>query len=104
VYKHVLGGGFGRRGSTQDYVRQAAAIAKQFPGVPIKMIWSREEDLTHDFYRPIAQCKMAAGLDASGNLTGLQIRVSGQSINAFPPRTTSRTGRTAGSCRACGRS
>ena len=83
AYNHGLGGGFGRRGSTQDFVRQGAAIAKQFPGVPIKMIWSREEDLTHDFYRPIAQCRMAAGLDASGNLTGLHIRVSGQSINAF---------------------
>jgi isoquinoline 1-oxidoreductase beta subunit len=77
VYKHVLGGGFGRRGSTQDYVRQAAAIAKQFPGVPIKMIWSREEDMTHDFYRPISQCKLAAGIDASGKLVGMHVRVSG---------------------------
>src|SRR5205814_7737240 len=53
VYKHTLGGGFGRRGGAQDYVRQATAIAKQLPGVPIKLIWSREEDMTHDFYRPI---------------------------------------------------
>jgi len=83
AYNHGLGGGFGRRGSTQDFIRQGAAIAKQFPGVPVKMIWSREEDLTHDFYRPIAQCKMAAGLDAGGNLVGLHIRVSGQSINAL---------------------
>ena len=66
VYKHDLGGGFGRRGGTQDYVRQAVAIAKQFPGVPIKMIWSREEDMAHDFYRPISQCKLAAGLDDAG--------------------------------------
>src|SRR6267154_694545 len=66
VYKHVLGGGFGRRGGAQDYVRQATAIAKQLPGVPIKLIWSREEDMSHDFYRPISQCRMAAGLDASG--------------------------------------
>ena len=64
VYKHDLGGGFGRRGGTQDYVRQAVAIAKQFPGMPVKMIWSREEDMTHDFYRPISQCRLAAGLDA----------------------------------------
>jgi isoquinoline 1-oxidoreductase beta subunit len=83
AYNHALGGGFGRRGGTQDYVRQAAAIAKQFPGVPVKMIWSREEDQAHDFYRPIAQCKLSAGIDQSGNLAGLHIRVSGQSINAY---------------------
>jgi isoquinoline 1-oxidoreductase beta subunit len=83
VYKHDLGGGFGRRGGTQDYVRQAVAIAKQFPGVPVKLVWSREEDQAHDFYRPISQCKLSAGLDESGNLVGLHLRVSGQSINAY---------------------
>src|SRR5206468_7540025 len=83
VYKHTLGGGFGRRGGAQDYVRQAVAIAKQFPGTPIKMIWSREEDLAHDFFRPISQCKMTAGLDANNRLTGVHLRISGQSINAF---------------------
>jgi isoquinoline 1-oxidoreductase beta subunit len=82
VYKQDLGGGFGRRGGNQDYTRQAVAIAKQFPGVPIKLIWSREEDMAHDFYRPISQCRLAAGLDESGKLVGLQLRVSGQSINA----------------------
>jgi len=83
VYKHDLGGGFGRRGGTQDFTRQAVAIAMQFPGVPVKMTWSREEDLQHDFYRPISQCKLTAGLDESGKLTGLHMRISGQSINAF---------------------
>ncbi len=83
VYRHDLGGGFGRRGGTQDFVRQATLIAKQFPGVPVKMIWSREEDMGHDFYRPISQCKLAAGLDDKGALVGLHVRVSGQSINAF---------------------
>jgi isoquinoline 1-oxidoreductase beta subunit len=83
VYKHPLGGGFGRRGGAQDYVRQGTAIAKQFPGVPIKLIWSREEDMTHDFYRPISQCRLEAGLDDAGKLVGLHVRVSGQSINAF---------------------
>jgi isoquinoline 1-oxidoreductase subunit beta len=82
AYRLDLGGGFGRRGGTQDYTRQATEIAKQFPGVPIKLIWSREEDQAHDFFRPISQCKMSAGLDAAGNLTGLHVRVSGQSINA----------------------
>ena len=82
VHRHDLGGGFGRRGGTQDYVHQAVAIAKEFPNVPIKLIWSREEDQAHDFYRPISQCRLSAGLDADGNLTGLHVRVSGQSINA----------------------
>jgi isoquinoline 1-oxidoreductase beta subunit len=83
VYRHDLGGGFGRRGGPQDYVHQAVAIAQQFPDVPVKMIWSREEDMAHDFYRPISQCRASAGLDADGNLIGLHVRVSGQSINAF---------------------
>jgi isoquinoline 1-oxidoreductase beta subunit len=90
VYRHDLGGGFGRRGGNQDYVRQAVDIAKQFPGVPVKMVWSREEDMGHDFYRPISQCKLAAGLDDKGALVGLHLRISGQSINAFsnPERIT----------------
>jgi isoquinoline 1-oxidoreductase subunit beta len=83
VHKLDLGGGFGRRGGTQDYTRQAVAIAKQFPGVPVKLIWSREEDQAHDFYRPISQCKLSAGLDESGRLLAMHIRVSGQSINAW---------------------
>ena len=82
VHKHDLGGGFGRRGGTQDYVHEAVAIAKRFPDTPVKLIWSREEDLAHDFFRPISQCRLTAGLDAAGNLVGLHIRVSGQSINA----------------------
>jgi isoquinoline 1-oxidoreductase beta subunit len=83
VHRHDLGGGFGRRGGTQDYVHQAVAIAKEFPDTPVKLIWSREEDQAHDFYRPISQCKMSAGLDAQGNLVGLHVRASGQSINAW---------------------
>jgi isoquinoline 1-oxidoreductase subunit beta len=83
AYNHGLGGGFGRRGGTQDYVRQAAAIGRRYPGIPVKMIWSREEDQAHDFYRPISQCKLSAGLDQAGNLVGLHVRVSGQSINAY---------------------
>jgi isoquinoline 1-oxidoreductase subunit beta len=83
VYRPDIGGGIGRRGGTQDYVHQAVAIAKNFPDVPVKMIWSREEDMTHDFYRPISQCKLSAGLDDNGNLVGLHARISGQSINAY---------------------
>ena len=81
VYKMHLGGGFGRRGMT-DYVRQAVAIAKELPGTPIKMLWSREEDMLHGRYHPVTQCKMTAGLDSQGNITGLHMRISGQSILA----------------------
>ena len=83
VYRHDLGGGFGRRGGIQDYTRYAVVVAKEFPGIPVKLIWSREEDQAHDFFRPISQCKASAGLDANGNLVGLHMRVSGQSINAW---------------------
>lgn len=83
VYNHTLGGGFGRRGGQQDFVRQAALLARQMPGIAVKLIWSREEDMVQDFYRPIGQCRLQAGLDAQGNLLGLQLRVSGQSINAY---------------------
>jgi isoquinoline 1-oxidoreductase subunit beta len=81
VYKLLLGGGFGRRGRT-DYVTQAVLIAKQMPGTPVKLLWSREEDTTHDTYHPTTQCKLTGAFDASGNLTGLHMRISGQSILA----------------------
>ena len=81
VYKTYLGGGFGRRGQT-DYVRQVVAIAKEIPGTPIKLLWSREEDMTHDYYHPITQCRMRAGFDAQNNLIALHMRISGQSILA----------------------
>ena len=87
VYKiSVIGGGFGRRGAFHDYVTQAVLIAKQVPGTPVKMLWSREEDMTHGRYHPVMQAKMRGGLDASGNLVGLHMRLSGQSILAsvFP--------------------
>jgi isoquinoline 1-oxidoreductase subunit beta len=82
VHKIPLGGGFGRR-TTHDYVQQAVAIAKQIPGTPIKLIWSREEDMTHGRYHPVTQAKMVGALDANNNLTGLHMRISGQSILAF---------------------
>jgi isoquinoline 1-oxidoreductase beta subunit len=79
VRKQILGGGFGRRGQT-DYVRQAVEIAKQMPGTPIKLLWSREEDMAHGRYHPITQCKLTGGFDADNNLTALHMRISGQSI------------------------
>jgi isoquinoline 1-oxidoreductase beta subunit len=81
VYKLMLGGGFGRRGRA-DYVRQAVLVAKQMPGTPVKLIWSREEDMTHDTYHPTTMCKLTGGLDKDGNLIGLHVRISGQSILA----------------------
>ena len=81
VHKMFLGGGFGRR-SRSDYVVQAVVIAKQMPGTPVKLIWSREEDMTHGTYHPITQCRMTGAFDADGNLTGLHMRISGQSILA----------------------
>ncbi|WP_340692904.1 molybdopterin cofactor-binding domain-containing protein [Hyphomonas sp.] len=81
VYKLLLGGGFGRRGMS-DYVSQAVKIAKQMPGTPIKLQWSREEDMLHGFFHPTTKAKARGALDADGNLTGLHIRISGQSILA----------------------
>ncbi len=83
VYKMDPGGGFGRRVTIPDYVRMSANISKQFPGVPVKMTWSREEDQMHGFYRPISKARMVGAIDEQGNLQALHIRVSGQSINAY---------------------
>jgi len=53
-----LGGGFGRRGGTQDYTARRRH-RQGVPGVPVKLIWTREKDQAHDFYRPISQCKLS---------------------------------------------
>ena len=80
VYKLHLGGGFGRRGAFHDYVTQAVLIAKQIPGTPVKLLWTREEDMLHGRYHPVMQCKLVGAFDSSNNLTGLHMRLSGQSI------------------------
>ena len=86
VIKRPLGGGFGRRGAVHDWVTQAVIIARELPGTPVKLLWSREEDMQHGRYHPITQCKLTAGLDDKGEITGLHMRISGQSILAgiFP--------------------
>jgi isoquinoline 1-oxidoreductase beta subunit len=86
VIKLPLGGGFGRRGAVHDWVTQAVIIAREMPGTPVKLLWSREEDMQHGRYHPITQCKLTAGLDDKGEITGLHMRISGQSILAgiFP--------------------
>lgn len=81
VHKVMLGGGFGRRGAP-DYINQAVKLAKTMPGVPIKLMWTREEDMKHGFYHPITQARLEGGLDDDGNLTALHLRISGQSILA----------------------
>jgi isoquinoline 1-oxidoreductase beta subunit len=81
VYKTILGGGFGRRGRP-DYVDQVVTIARQFPGTPIKLQWSREEDQKHGFYHPTTMARMRGSLDSDGKLTGVHMRISGQSIIA----------------------
>jgi len=80
VHKMMLGGGFGRRGAPQDFVRQAVLIAKAMPGVPVKMMWSREEDMQHGFYRPASIVRMKAGLDAQGNLIAMHTKIACPSI------------------------
>jgi isoquinoline 1-oxidoreductase beta subunit len=87
VYKLHLGGGFGRRGF-QDYTTKAVLLAKQIPGVPVKMIWTREEDMRQGRFRPVSQCRLEAGLDEQGNIVGFKMRIAGPSIlaSAFPSR------------------
>jgi isoquinoline 1-oxidoreductase beta subunit len=82
VNKVNLGGGFGRRGNFQDYTTQAVLIAKQIPGTHIKLIWTREEDMTQGRYHPVMMAKMTGTFDADKNLTGMHMRLSGQSILA----------------------
>jgi isoquinoline 1-oxidoreductase beta subunit len=80
-YNTFLGGGFGRR-ARSEYVSHAVRIAKEMPGTPIKLIKSREDDMANGVYHPITQCKLVGALDADNNLTGLHVRISGQSILA----------------------
>lgn len=82
VIKINLGGGFGRRGAFQDYTTQAVRIAKEMPGTPVKLIWTREEDMTQGRYHPIMMCKLTGTFDAQKNFTGLHMRLAGQSILA----------------------
>ncbi len=82
VHRINLGGGFGRRASSSDYTVIAVKTAMAMKGTPVKVIWSREEDSTHGTYHPTTKARMRGALDADGNLTGLHMRISGQSILA----------------------
>jgi isoquinoline 1-oxidoreductase beta subunit len=85
VHNHYLGGGFGRR-LEHDYVTQAVRIAKQVEG-PVKIVWTREEDIQHDIMRPFYHNRIEAGLNARGLPVAWRHRVTGASILArwFPP-------------------
>src|SRR5580698_9421608 len=81
VHTMMLGGGFGRRGAIQEYIRQAVLIAKEVDA-PVKLVWTREEDMRHDFYRPFGMARLVAGLDAEGMPTALKMRLAGPSFVA----------------------
>src|SRR5579862_2354296 len=81
VHRTMLGGGFGRRGPIQEYVRQAVVVAKEFEE-PVKLVWSREEDIAHDLYRPCGMARLTAGLDADGIPVAWTIRLAGPSFVA----------------------
>jgi len=82
VHKTMLGGGFGRRGAPQDFVRQGVTIAMAVRGTPVKLMWSREEDMQHDFYRPASIVKLRAGLDAEGRVVAFEAKIACPSILA----------------------
>ncbi len=84
VHTTFLGGGFGRRVEV-DYAIDAAEISKAV-GAPVKMVWSREDDMTHDSYRPASLMKLAAGLDAGGKPVAMRFHATSPSISArlFP--------------------
>jgi isoquinoline 1-oxidoreductase beta subunit len=84
VHVQYLGGGFGRRGEA-DFVAQVAAAARTTQGRPVKLIWTREEDIQHDFYRPAAAIRFRGGLDAQGRLVALDAKVVTASAPARPP-------------------
>jgi len=73
-----LGGGFGRR-AEKDFIVQAAQVAKAFPGRPVKLTWSREQDMQNDVYRPMARARFRAGLSGSGGLLAWDVRLASQS-------------------------
>ena len=80
VYRMHAGGGFGRRGPHQEYTKQAVRIAMQMPGTPVRLQWSREEDMRQGRYRPVSLVKLRAALDKDGNWIGWQARQADQSI------------------------
>jgi isoquinoline 1-oxidoreductase beta subunit len=90
VHTLFLGGGFGRR-SEQDFVRDAVTLAQQ-TGRPVKVIWSREDDIRHDYYRPATYNRLAAALDDAGKPLAWRHRIAGPSIRARSSQETRASG------------
>jgi isoquinoline 1-oxidoreductase subunit beta len=81
VHTTLMGGGFGRR-ATADYIAEAAQVSKAV-GAPVQLLWSREDDMTHDFYRPAAMQRLSAALDGSGRPVAWMNRVAVVSIDSM---------------------
>ncbi|MEO6447562.1 MAG: molybdopterin cofactor-binding domain-containing protein [Gemmatimonadaceae bacterium] len=79
VHVQLLGCGWGRRGST-DYVQDAVETSKAV-GAPVQVVWTREEDMQHDFYRPASHVRLDGGVDAAGRLSAMTVRVVAQAIS-----------------------
>ncbi len=94
IHPTSVGGAFGRR-LKQDVVRQVVQIAREFPGIPVKLIWSRGEDTQNGHYRPVTQARLRGSLDDKGEATGLIMRICGQSIltSNLPRAASLQTGR-----------
>jgi isoquinoline 1-oxidoreductase beta subunit len=86
IHKMHAGGAFGRRGPHQDYTKQAVKIAMTMPGTPVKLLWSREEDMRQGRYRPVSLVKLRGAIDRDGNWTAWEVRQADQSIaiTVFP--------------------
>ncbi len=82
VHKMHAGGGFGRRGLFNEYTKQAIALAQKFPGTPVRLQWSREEDMVQGRYRPVSLVRQRAALDADGRWIGWQVRQAEPSLAA----------------------
>ncbi|HBX37279.1 MAG TPA: twin-arginine translocation pathway signal protein [Pseudohongiella sp.] len=83
IHTVFAGGGFGRRANpASDYVLESVQIARQVPNTPVKLVWSREDDMQAGYYRPAYVHKLSAALDAAGKPNAMKIRIAGQSIMA----------------------
>jgi isoquinoline 1-oxidoreductase beta subunit len=85
MHTTFAGGGFGRKWEL-DFTSQVTQLAMAVKGRPVRMMWTREEDIQHDYYRPAYVARISAGLDANNNVVAMRARVAGQSLLAFQKR------------------